>query len=165
MVGAMLLPGMMAAGLTATATGEDLRSEFADRLRLLGVSPLALIGGRLLVEGVRILPAALIAYLAAVVLGVGGFLDRLRLLPVSDAALVAGALAFEAARQLPIACVLLAIASLVGLPLPAVGGILIVLALSALWAAAWNAAFVVAAVRSRNPDIAQALLPMSSPSC
>lgn len=67
--GAVLLPGMMAAGLTATGTGEDLRGGFADRMRLLGVTATAATLGRLTFEGIRILPAAAIAYLAAVGLG------------------------------------------------------------------------------------------------
>lgn len=92
-----------------------------------------------------------------------GFLDRLRLLPVPHTALVLGALTFEAARQLPIAAVLLVFAAVLGLPMPGVGGIVLVLALSALWAATWNAGFLVAGIRSRNPDIAQALLPMFLP--
>ncbi|GAB91580.1 ABC transporter permease [Gordonia rhizosphera] len=66
---AVLLPGMMAAGLTASSAGADLRSGLADRLRVLGVSAAATTCGRLLFEGLRILPAAVAAYLAAVLLG------------------------------------------------------------------------------------------------
>lgn len=66
---AVILPGMFAAGFTATGLAEDLRTGVADRLELLGVSFAAATTGRLLFDGVRILPAALSVYVVAVALG------------------------------------------------------------------------------------------------
>ncbi len=92
-----------------------------------------------------------------------GFADRLRLLPISRGEVVAGMLAFEATRQLPIGAVLLGCAAVLGMPLPGPAGLLVILALSAVWAAVWNAGFVVAASLTRSPDIALALLPAFLP--
>lgn len=67
--GAVLLSGMMMAGFTAVGVAEDRRNGFTDRLRLLEVSPASVTIGRLLFEGVRVLPAAIGAYTLALLLG------------------------------------------------------------------------------------------------
>jgi len=67
--GAALLPGAIGAGFTATSTVLDARSGFLDRLRLLPVSPAAVLAGRLLFDVVRVLPAAAIVLLTTVAMG------------------------------------------------------------------------------------------------
>ena len=67
--GAVLLPGAIGAGFTATSTVLDARSGYLDRLRLLPVSPAAVLAGRLLFDAVRVLPAAAIVLLTCVAMG------------------------------------------------------------------------------------------------
>jgi ABC-2 type transport system permease protein len=92
-----------------------------------------------------------------------GFLDRLRLLSVSSRAVIAGSLIFEAIRILPVGIILLVAARLLGMPLPSLPELVLVLTLAGLWAATWNAMFVVAALRTRNAQLPQALLPLFLP--
>lgn len=92
-----------------------------------------------------------------------GFLERLRLLPLGRRSIVVGCMAFEGLRMVPVAAVLLAAAFLLGLPVPGVGGLVLAVALAALWAAAWNAGFIVAALRTRNPQLSLVLLPLFLP--
>lgn len=92
-----------------------------------------------------------------------GYLDRLRLMPTSPGATLAGLLAFEAARAVPIACLLLVVAAALGAPLGSPAAVLLLLALVALWSAAWNALFLVAGLRSGSTEITQALLPLFLP--
>lgn len=82
--GAVLLSGMMMAGFTAVGAAEDRRSGFVDRLRLLGVSPISVTAGRLAFEAVRVVPAAVAAYVLAVALG-----HDLGFVPADGLALVA----------------------------------------------------------------------------
>jgi ABC-type polysaccharide/polyol phosphate export permease len=67
--GGVVLTGMIGAGFTAVGLAEDLRSGFADRLRLLGITPLASTLGRLAFDAVRIAPAVLAVVAASWVLG------------------------------------------------------------------------------------------------
>jgi ABC-2 type transport system permease protein len=67
--GAVLLPGAIGAGFTATTTVLDAQSGFLDRLRLLPVSSAAVLAGRLLFDMVRVLPAAAIVLLTTVAMG------------------------------------------------------------------------------------------------
>jgi ABC-2 type transport system permease protein len=67
--GAVLLPGAIGAGFTATTTVLDAQSGFLDRLRLLPVSPAAVLAGRLLFDMVRVLPAAAIVLVTTVAMG------------------------------------------------------------------------------------------------
>jgi ABC-2 type transport system permease protein len=67
--GAVLLPGAIGAGFTATSTVLDARSGYLDRLRLLPVSPYAVLAGRLLFDVVRVLPAAAVVLLTCVAMG------------------------------------------------------------------------------------------------
>jgi ABC-2 type transport system permease protein len=67
--GAVLLPGAIGAGFTATTTVLDAKSGFLDRLRLLPVSPAAVLAGRLLFDMVRVLPAAAIVLITTVAMG------------------------------------------------------------------------------------------------
>lgn len=116
--------------------------------------------------GVVFLAATMGGGFTATVLAVdakGGFLDRLRLLPISSASVVAACLLFEAFRIVPVAVVLLAAGAALGLDLPGLGGLVLVVTLAAAWAATWNAAFVVLALRTRNVQLAQTLLPLFLP--
>ena len=58
--GAVLLPALVGAGFTATSTVLDAKSGFLDRLRLLPVSPGAVLAGRLTFDVLRVIPAAVI---------------------------------------------------------------------------------------------------------
>lgn len=66
---AMILPGMFAAGFTASGLAEDMRTGVADRMELLGVSFAAATSGRLLFDGIRVLPAAVVVYAVGMWLG------------------------------------------------------------------------------------------------
>ncbi len=92
-----------------------------------------------------------------------GYLDRLRLMPTSPGATLTGLLAFEAARAVPIAALILIVGALLGAPLQSAPAVAVVLALVALWSAAWNALFVVAGLRTRSAEVTQALLPLFLP--
>lgn len=92
-----------------------------------------------------------------------GFLDRLRLLPTPAGAALTGLLVFEAARAVPIAGLLLLVGAALGAPAGSPGAVLVVLALVALWSAAWNALFLVAGLRTRSTEVTQALLPLFLP--
>jgi ABC-2 type transport system permease protein len=92
-----------------------------------------------------------------------GYLDRLRLMPTSPGATLTGLLAFEAARAVPIAALILVVGALLGAPLQSAGAVAVVLALVALWSAAWNAIFLVAGLRTRSAEVTQALLPLFLP--
>ena len=63
--GGVLLPGMMGAGFTAVSLAGDIQSHYFERLRLVPARPAAQVVGRLLFEGMRILPAAIVILLAA----------------------------------------------------------------------------------------------------
>ncbi|HEV7888261.1 MAG TPA: ABC transporter permease [Acidimicrobiales bacterium] len=63
--GGVLLPGMMGAGFTAVSLANDIESGYFERLRLVAARPAAHVLGRLLFEGLRIVPAAVVILLAA----------------------------------------------------------------------------------------------------
>jgi ABC-2 type transport system permease protein len=63
--GGVLLPGMMGAGFGGISMASDIESGYFERLRLVAIKPKAQVLGRLLFEGLRIIPAAVIILLAA----------------------------------------------------------------------------------------------------
>jgi ABC-2 type transport system permease protein len=63
--GGVLLPGMMGAGFGGISLAGDIESGYFERLRLVAIKPKAQVLGRLLFEGLRILPAAVVILLAA----------------------------------------------------------------------------------------------------
>jgi ABC-2 type transport system permease protein len=63
--GGVLLPGMMGAGFTAISLAGEIQSGYWERLRLSPVHPQALVFGRLLFEGLRIVPACVVILAAA----------------------------------------------------------------------------------------------------
>ena len=67
--GGVLLPGMMGAGFTGISLAGEIQSGYFERLRLSPVHPRALVFGRLLFEGLRITPAAVVILIAAQVQG------------------------------------------------------------------------------------------------
>ncbi|MGI8793203.1 MAG: ABC transporter permease [Acidimicrobiales bacterium] len=92
-----------------------------------------------------------------------GFLDRMRLLPIRRATVVVACLLFEAIRIVPVGVVLYGAAGLLGLSLPSPLEMAVVLALAALWAAAWNAMFLLASLRTQNAQLSLVLLPLFLP--
>lgn len=92
-----------------------------------------------------------------------GFLDRVRLLPLRRGMVVVACLLFEAIRIVPVGVVLYGAAGLLGLSLPSPLQMAVVLALAALWAAAWNAMFLLASLRTRNAQLPLVLLPLFLP--
>ncbi len=92
-----------------------------------------------------------------------GYLDRLRLMPTSPASALAGLLAFEAVRAIPIAALILLVGAALGATFQSAAAVALVLALVALWSAAWNAIFLVAGLRTRSAEVTQALLPLFLP--
>lgn len=92
-----------------------------------------------------------------------GFLDRVHLLPLRRGAVVVACLLFEAIRIVPVGVVLYGAARLLGLSLPNPLQMAVVLALAALWAAAWNAMFLLASLRTRNAQLPLVLLPLFLP--
>lgn len=92
-----------------------------------------------------------------------GLVERLRLLPLSPRSVIVACLLFEGLRIVPVAAVLLGAAALLGLGLPGPAGLALVVALAALWAAAWNAMFLVAALRTGNAQLPLVLLPLFLP--
>ena len=67
--GVFLMAAMFGAGASANALIVDIQSGYLDRLRLLPVSPAALLVGRLLFDTARVLAAGLVVLLASVALG------------------------------------------------------------------------------------------------
>lgn len=63
--GGVLLPGMMGAGFTAISLAGEIQSGYWERLRLSPVHTKALVLGRLLFEGLRIMPAVIVILVAA----------------------------------------------------------------------------------------------------
>src|SRR6266700_1285867 len=61
----LLLTAMMGAGFSATGLVVDAQSGFLDRLRMLPVSPAAILLGRLLFDGVRVIPAFVVVLVAS----------------------------------------------------------------------------------------------------
>jgi ABC-2 type transport system permease protein len=66
---AVLLSVFIGAGLTAATLIEDLRSGYIDRLRLLGITPAALILGRGAFDAVRAVPTAAAVFGVALLVG------------------------------------------------------------------------------------------------
>lgn len=95
---AMILPGMFAAGFTASGLAEDLRTGLADRMELLGVSFAAATTGRLLFDGVRVLPAAIVVYAVGIQLGSDVSFDAASLVALLIMAM-AWSMAYNAAFQ------------------------------------------------------------------
>ena len=62
--GGVLLPGMMGAGFGGVSLAGDIESGYFERLRLSPVKPMAQVLGRLLFDGLRIVPAATVILLA-----------------------------------------------------------------------------------------------------
>lgn len=92
-----------------------------------------------------------------------GMLDRLRLLPLNGRSIVVACLVFEGLRIVPVSIILLAAAGLLGLSLPGPAGLALVIVLAAVWAAAWNSMFLVAALRTQNAQLPLVLLPLFLP--
>lgn len=63
--GGVLLPGMMGAGFSGISLAGDIESGYWERLRLVPVRPTAHVIGRLLFEGLRIVPAAVVILISA----------------------------------------------------------------------------------------------------
>lgn len=72
--GAVVLTALLGAGFTATYLIADAAGGYLDRLRLLPISPAAVLGGRQLFEAVRVLPGAIAVLVVCAALGapVGG---------------------------------------------------------------------------------------------
>jgi ABC-2 type transport system permease protein len=68
---AVLLSVFLSAGLTAASLISDLRSGYADRLRLLSISPGAMIAGRAAFDAVRAIPTAGAVFGVSLLLGAG----------------------------------------------------------------------------------------------
>jgi ABC-2 type transport system permease protein len=117
--GGVLLPGMMGAGFSGISLAGDIESGYFERLRLVPVHPYAHLFGRLLFEGLRILPAAAVILIA---------------MQVQGAEIESGPVGFVA-----------------------------LMALSGLWAMAYNGLFNAVALQAGNAQGPQGLLPLFGP--
>ena len=100
---AVILSVFLAAGLTAASLIADLRSGYLDRLRLLSITPAAMIVGRAAFDALRAIPPAAAAFAIAVLLGAehrGGLAGFLGLLALCCALAVAWNGIFYAAALL-----------------------------------------------------------------
>lgn len=117
--GGVLLPGMMGAGFSGVSLAGDVDSGYFERLRLVPVRPNAHVFGRLLFEGVRILPAAIVILVSAQLQGA------------------------EIESGVP--------------------GFVALVALSGIWAMAYNGLFNAVALQAGNAQGPQGLLPLFGP--
>lgn len=117
--GGVLLPGMMGAGFSGISLAGDVDSGYFERLRLVPVRPNAHVFGRLLFEGLRIVPAAVVILISAQLQG---------------AEIESGPLGFAA-----------------------------LVAISAVWAMAYNGLFNAVALQAGNAQGPQGLLPLFGP--
>lgn len=93
-----------------------------------------------------------------------GYLDRLRLCGAHPAAHVAGRALFEGLRAIPPAAGVLAMAVALGVDIAGgLFGAAVLLALTALFAAAWNGLFLAVALRSADPAAVVGMQPIFMP--
>jgi ABC-2 type transport system permease protein len=93
-----------------------------------------------------------------------GYLDRLRILPLNPMAMLVGGILYEGVRILiPVAVVLGASLAMGATFSGGVLGIVAVFAMVAAWSIAYNGLFFVAALKTLDPQIGQAMLPLFVP--
>lgn len=93
-----------------------------------------------------------------------GYLDRLRILPINPMAVLVGGVLYEGVRVLiPVAVVLVASIVMGASFSGGVVGIVGLFAMIAAWSIAYNGVFFVAALKTLDPQIGQALLPLFVP--
>ncbi|HEV7888262.1 MAG TPA: ABC transporter permease [Acidimicrobiales bacterium] len=93
-----------------------------------------------------------------------GYLDRLRILPINPMAMLVGGVAYEGVRVLvPVAVVLAASIAMGASFSGGVVGLVGVLAMVAAWSIAYNGLFYVGALKTLDPQIGQAMLPLFVP--
>jgi ABC-2 type transport system permease protein len=93
-----------------------------------------------------------------------GYLDRLRILPINPMAMLVGGVLYEGVRSLiPVAVVLVASIAMGATFSGGVLGVVALFAMVAAWSIAYNGLFYVAALKTRDPQIGQAMLPLFVP--
>jgi ABC-2 type transport system permease protein len=93
-----------------------------------------------------------------------GYLDRLRILPINPMAMLVGGVLYEGVRVLIPVTVVLAASLAMGASFSGgVLGIIAVFAMVAAWSIAYNGLFFVAALKTLDPQIGQAMLPLFVP--
>jgi ABC-2 type transport system permease protein len=93
-----------------------------------------------------------------------GFVDRLRLQGISALQILAAKIGFEAIRIMPAGIIVIGLLALLGAPLRAgLGTVVMLLLLMCLWSAAYSSLFYLVAVRTMNPQAPIALLPLALP--
>ncbi len=94
----------------------------------------------------------------------GGYLERIRLLPVDPLAFLTGRVLADAVRMLPAVAAVLVVAAALGADYGAgLPGFLAVAAMISLWTIAYNALFLLIAVKTRSPEAVQAAFPIFAP--
>lgn len=93
-----------------------------------------------------------------------GYLDRMRILPINPVAMLIGGVAYEGVRVLlPVGIVFVASIAMGAEFAGGVLGIVVLLAMVAAWSIAYNGLFYVGALKTLDPQIGQAMLPMFVP--
>ena len=93
-----------------------------------------------------------------------GFLDRLRILPINPMAMLVGGVLYEGVRVLiPVGVVLAASLAMGATFSSGVLGVVAILAMVAVWSIAYNGLFYAAALKTLDPQIGQAMLPLFVP--
>lgn len=94
----------------------------------------------------------------------GGYIDRIRMLPAAPGAFLAGRALLDGLRMLPAAGVVIGVGAAFGANVkPGVAGWVALAAMIVLWTIAYNALFLLIAVRTKSPEAVQAAFPIFAP--